>query len=178
MFQPLNLHLFEQLLSAGIGGNSKCSVIVCSRMESSHINETVSTLKFGQSFTLRVYCSICVCKLIHPFIMHLCRSGEACSLIQNSLSNKSTMLIRVLENLDKEIKALEDVIRSKERWIDVIETRQDVNAEEGTRSYSISIYLFFFSVITSNGWVLVLDYCPLIMSFCLSRNARESCWRT
>lgn len=92
------------LLSDGLGGNSKTSVIICSRMESAHISESVATLRFG----------------------------ERCSLIEKEARNNASMLANVLAKIDREIHQLEETIRAKERWVEQKEKRQDELAEEGT----------------------------------------------
>lgn len=92
------------LLSAGLGGNSKTSVIVCSSMDPQHASETVATLRFG----------------------------EKCALIETSARNNATMLAGVLAALDQQIATLEAEITVKERWEERHEQRADALAEEGT----------------------------------------------
>lgn len=92
------------LLSAGLGGNSKTSIIVCANMDPTHATETVATLRFG----------------------------ERCALIETSARNNATMLAGVLAALDAQIAALEKEIETKERWEGRNEERADTLAEEGT----------------------------------------------
>jgi len=92
------------LLSAGLGGNSKTSIIVCANMDPTHATETVATLRFG----------------------------EKCALIETSARNNATMLAGVLAALDAQIASLEEEITLKERWELRNEERADTLAEEGT----------------------------------------------
>ena len=103
-YVPYSDSKLTMLLSSGLGGNSKTSIIVCGRMESSNISESMATLRFG----------------------------EKCSLIENITINNNNMLINILIQLNSDINELEIIIKNKEKWILTSETRQDVNAEEGT----------------------------------------------
>ncbi len=92
------------LLSQGLGGDCKTSVIVCSAMDPKHASETVQTLRFG----------------------------ENCSLLENEAGDNANMLASVLAALDEEIQQCEAEIEAKERWEHRDVEREDVNAEEGT----------------------------------------------
>lgn len=104
LYTPYKDSKLTMLLSAGLGGNSKTSVIVCANMDPAHASETVATLRFG----------------------------EKCALIETSARNNATMLAGVLAALDAQIAALEKEIESKERWEGRNEQRADTLAEEGT----------------------------------------------
>jgi hypothetical protein len=103
-YVPFQDSKLTMLLSEGLGGNSKTSIIICANQHPSHSAETISTLRFG----------------------------ERCSLIENSLRNNATMLQQILDNLEKEIKEVEEMILRKERW-EIKENKLiDILAEEGT----------------------------------------------
>lgn len=103
-YVPYQDSKLTMLLSEGIGGNSKTSILICSNMDPTHVNETVSTLRFG----------------------------EKCALVETSTRNNATMLAGVLANIDKQIAELEAKILANERWESREETRKDELAEEGT----------------------------------------------
>lgn len=92
------------LLSEGLGGNSKTSIIVCSNLNPLHSQETISTLRFG----------------------------ENCAKIELSARNNATMLASVLADLDDQIRTMEAEILLKERWVMTERRRDDALAEEGT----------------------------------------------
>ena len=92
------------LLSQGLGGDCKTSVIVCSAMDPRHANETVQTLRFG----------------------------ENCASLENEVGDNADMLASVLAGLDEEIQQCEAEIKAKERWEHRDVEREDINAEEGT----------------------------------------------
>lgn len=104
LYTPYKDSKLTMLLSAGLGGNSKTSVIVCANMDPLHASETVATLRFG----------------------------EKCALIETSARNNATMLAGVLAALDAQIAALEAEITRRERWEERQEQRADALAEEGT----------------------------------------------
>mmetsp|Transcript_25872 Transcript_25872/g.43132 ORF Transcript_25872/g.43132 Transcript_25872/m.43132 type:complete len:889 (+) Transcript_25872:106-2772(+) len=104
LYTPYQDSKLTMLLSAGLGGNSKTSVIVCANMDAAHITETVATLRFG----------------------------ERCALIETEARNNATMLAGVLRQLDQRIADLEAAIVAKERWEEKNEVRADELAEEGT----------------------------------------------
>lgn len=97
------------LLSQGLGGNSKTSIVVCGSMDPRHAGETVSSLRFG----------------------------EKCALVENQGRNNANMLASVLAELDQQIAALEAEIVRKERWEVQEEVRLDVLAEEGTMESAV-----------------------------------------
>lgn len=103
-YVPFQDSKLTMLLSEGIGGNSKTSIIICANQHPVHAHETVMTLRFG----------------------------ERCALIENSLRNNATMLQQILDNLDQEISELEKIILQKERWEIKEEKVVDELAEEGT----------------------------------------------
>lgn len=103
-YVPYQDSKLTMLLSDGLGGDSKTSVIVCASMDSSHASETMASMRFG----------------------------ERCALIETEARNNATMLAAVLADLDRRIKALEDTIVTKERWEIKEEKRTDELAEEGT----------------------------------------------
>jgi hypothetical protein len=92
------------LLSEGLGGNCKTSVIICASMDTAHTTETVSTLRFG----------------------------EKCAKIEKDVDNKSSVMEGVLRKLDEDIKRVEEVIKAKERWEVIERVRDDENAIQGT----------------------------------------------
>ena len=92
------------ILSQGLGGNSKTSIITTASMSPAHAAETVSTLRFG----------------------------EKCSLIENDTRTNANMLASVLLDLDARIAALEAEIKVKERWVVDEEVRMDSLAETNT----------------------------------------------
>ena len=92
------------LLSSGLGGNSKTTVIVCAAQEDEHSNETINAFKFGQ----------------------------VCRQVQNTVRTQADMLGDLMKELDLEIAACEDRIRKNERW-EIQEQRIiDGLAEKGT----------------------------------------------
>jgi len=91
------------LLSSGLSGNSKTSVIICGAQEEEHAAETISTMRFG----------------------------EACGGLTTSsaTNNINTALQDVLNQIDDRIAECEEVIQKKERW----ETRTvERNPKDGT----------------------------------------------
>lgn len=95
------------LLSEGLGGNCKTSIVVSASMDNQHALETLSTLRFGEK---------CAC------------------LELEAHSHHQTMLESVLADLDHRIKDCEQQIRVKERWEIREEVRQDELAEANTVS--------------------------------------------
>lgn len=76
------------LLSAGLGGDSKTSVVVCGAQEEVHGPETIASMKFGL----------------------------ACKGVYNTVTSNVKMLQSLLHNLDKRIERCERKIRENERW--------------------------------------------------------------
>jgi kinesin family protein 5 len=103
-YVPYKDSKLTMLLSSGLGGNSKTSVIVCGSMEPVHAAETLSSLRFG----------------------------ESCALVQTEARSGASMLAGVLQTIDKEIVELEQIIVKNERWVERREERKDVFAEPGT----------------------------------------------
>lgn len=101
---PYGNSKLTQLLSSGLGGNSKTIIIVCTSQETKHAAETIASLNFGHSCT---------------GIMNEVRSGNA--LIQN-----------MIHSLDDKISECESEIKLKEKWVVNEEARDDVNAEQGS----------------------------------------------
>lgn len=102
MFSTLDLK--TNLLSSGLGGDSKTSFIVCGSMDPIHAPETVASLRFG----------------------------EKCALIETEARNNANMLANVLANIDVQIKQLEVTIKEKERWVSRDVERIDTFFEENT----------------------------------------------
>lgn len=103
-YTPYQDSKLTMLLSQGLGGNSKTSVIVCGSMMPVHAAETVSSLRFG----------------------------EKCALVENEYRSNAHMLASVLRELDRQIALLEADIKSKERWEVVEQLRVDALAEANT----------------------------------------------
>jgi hypothetical protein len=87
-YVPYQDSKLTMLLSTGLGGDSKTSVIVCGNMDPKHASETMATMRFG----------------------------ERCAMIETEARNNANMLAGVLADLDNQIKALEEAIKQKERW--------------------------------------------------------------
>jgi hypothetical protein len=103
-YVPYQDSKLTMLLSTGLGGDCKTSVIVCSSLDPQHSTETLSTLRFG----------------------------ERCSLVENDARNGASVIAGMLAALDMEISSLEKVIVAKERWVHQDIKRVDTNAERGT----------------------------------------------
>lgn len=92
------------LLSPGLGGDCKTSIIVCGSMEPKNAIETMAALRFG----------------------------EKCALIETEARNQASILAGLLEKLERDIADLEVQIVSKESWKVVDVTQADLLAEEGS----------------------------------------------
>ena len=104
-FVPYTESKLTMLLSEGLGGNSKTSIIICGNMDTRHASETVQTLRFG----------------------------ERCALVENEVErDNASLLASVLADLDAKIANLEATIVVKERWEITEEQRLDTNLEENT----------------------------------------------
>jgi len=103
-YVPYQDSKLTMILSEGLSGNSKTSVIVCGNMDSVHASETMSTMRFG----------------------------EVCRLIETNTRNSNSILASVLADLDAKIHNLENEIKRKERWEVVEKVRTDQLAEENT----------------------------------------------
>jgi kinesin family protein 5 len=109
-FVPYQETKLTMLLSAGLA-TGRTSVIVCVNSDPTHITETIGTLRFG----------------------------ERCALIETEVRTNISMLESVLQKLNSEIRALEDLIMEKDVWEVVEERRVDELAEEGTMEASIGL---------------------------------------
>ena len=103
-YVPYQDSKLTMILSEGLSGNSKTSIIVCGNMDSTHASETMSTMRFG----------------------------EVCRLIETNTRNSNSVLASVLADLDFKIQSLEKEIKRKERWEVVEKVRTDQLAEENT----------------------------------------------
>lgn len=103
-YVPFQDSKLTMLLSAGLGGDSKTSVVICGSMEPRHSSETMATLRFG----------------------------ERCALIETHARNQASVLAGILEQLEADIRELERVIKEKEQWRVIDEHRVDKLAESGT----------------------------------------------
>ena len=101
---PYATSKLTMILSSGLGGNSKTSVIVCACQEEQHSSETINALKFGKS----------------------------CRQVSNVVRTQADVLGDLMKDLDTDIAACEDRIRKNERWVLQEEKRTDMLAEEGT----------------------------------------------
>jgi hypothetical protein len=88
-YVPYQDSKLTMLLSAGLGGDCKTSVIICNSMDPTNAIETMSTLRFG----------------------------ERCALVENEAKNQASVLAGVLKKLDANIAELEAAIVAKERWV-------------------------------------------------------------
>ena len=101
---PYGNSKLTMLLSSGLGGNSKTTVVVCAAQEREHTTETIAALKFGQS----------------------------CLRVSNRARTGVNAIHDLVFNLDAEIAKCEVIIKKNERWKVMEETRIDSLAEEGT----------------------------------------------
>jgi len=104
LYVPYQNSKLTMLLSAGLGGDSRTSVVVCGSMEPKHSSETMAAMRFG----------------------------EKCALVETEARNKASLMAAVLAKLEKDIETLEKAIVSKERWEQRVEERVDALAEKGT----------------------------------------------
>ncbi len=88
-FVPYTDSKLTMMLSTGLGGDSKTSIIVCGAQEQQHGNETIAAMKFGQ----------------------ICRGIYNTAKITNS-----HMIQELLEGINKKIADCEENIRKYERW--------------------------------------------------------------
>lgn len=79
------------MLSTGLGGDSKTSVILCGAQEASHGPETIAAMKFGQT----------------------------CRGIYNTVKTNANMLAGLLRQIENNIASCEEQIRENERWEEV-----------------------------------------------------------
>ena len=92
------------LLSQGLGGNCKTSIVICAALDPAHAAETMATMRFG----------------------------ERCALVENEARSGATVLASLLAELDRDIATTETGIVAKEKWVHKDVLRKDVNAEAGT----------------------------------------------
>ena len=85
---PYQNSKLTMILSEGLGGRSKTSVIVCGAQENKHGAETIDAMKFGQ----------------------------ACRGIFNTVNTNVKMLKGLLHTIDQTIAECEEKIRLHERW--------------------------------------------------------------
>lgn len=79
------------MLSAGLGGDCKTSLIVCGAQEEVHGSETIAAMSFGQT----------------------------CRGISNSAQTNINMIQNLLRSIDEQISKCEMKIRENERWDEV-----------------------------------------------------------
>eukprot|EP00587_Corethron_hystrix_P002073 CAMPEP_0113327030 /NCGR_PEP_ID=MMETSP0010_2-20120614/18985_1 /TAXON_ID=216773 ORGANISM="Corethron hystrix, Strain 308" /NCGR_SAMPLE_ID=MMETSP0010_2 /ASSEMBLY_ACC=CAM_ASM_000155 /LENGTH=622 /DNA_ID=CAMNT_0000187697 /DNA_START=821 /DNA_END=2689 /DNA_ORIENTATION=- /assembly_acc=CAM_ASM_000155 len=103
-FVPYASSKLTAMLSTGLGGNSKTTVIICASKEITNMPETLAALKFGQS----------------------------CRRIIKEAKTGSNLLEETLQKIDAEIKECEALIVLKEKWEVREEERHDDLAEKGT----------------------------------------------
>mmetsp|Transcript_572 Transcript_572/g.1021 ORF Transcript_572/g.1021 Transcript_572/m.1021 type:complete len:668 (+) Transcript_572:79-2082(+) len=85
------------MLSSGLGGDCKTSLIVCGAQEEHHGPETIAAMNFGQT----------------------------CRGIYNSAKSNANMLKNLLNNLDEKISQCEKNIRENEAWEEIDDERFD-----------------------------------------------------
>ena len=104
VYVPYQDSKLTMLLSTGLGGNSKCVVVVTAAKEPIHASETTAALRFG----------------------------ETCRKIEKSARSGANLLAEIIAQIDAKIKVCEDNIKKNERWEVLEEKRVDTLAEEGT----------------------------------------------
>lgn len=85
---PYSDSKLTMMLSSGLGGDSKTSVIVCGAQEQRHTEMTIAAMKFGQS----------------------------CRGISNVVTNKVNLVKELLNNINQQIDECESNIKKYERW--------------------------------------------------------------
>ena len=103
-YVPYAASKLTMLLSSGLGGNSKTSVIVCAGQNKEHTSETLNAMRFG----------------------------EACSQILKTARTAANMVGDILVQIEKEILICEQEIKRKERWEISEEKRVDKLNESET----------------------------------------------
>lgn len=98
---PYSNSKLTMLLSSGLGGNSKTSVIVCACQDDQYSSETINALKFGQS----------------------------CRRVSNVVRTQADMFGDLMNDLETDIANCEERIRKNERWVVHEEKRTDTLAE-------------------------------------------------
>mmetsp|Transcript_12698 Transcript_12698/g.17497 ORF Transcript_12698/g.17497 Transcript_12698/m.17497 type:complete len:616 (-) Transcript_12698:187-2034(-) len=94
---PYSDDKLTMMLSSGLGGDSKTSVVVCAAQEEEHGAETISAMKFGHS----------------------------CGKVSNTTISKANMLKGLLTQIDEKIAKCEENIKKHERWETRQERRVD-----------------------------------------------------
>uniref|UniRef100_A0A7S2SJP8 Kinesin motor domain-containing protein n=1 Tax=Mucochytrium quahogii TaxID=96639 RepID=A0A7S2SJP8_9STRA len=107
---PYHDSKLTMLLSSGLGGKSRTQVLICMHSDPAHAAETLQTLRFG----------------------------EECSLVKTKRGNNVSIVISMVEEIDRKIEALKEEIRIKERWETVETRRSDVLVETGTIEEAIA----------------------------------------
>mmetsp|Transcript_57494 Transcript_57494/g.69163 ORF Transcript_57494/g.69163 Transcript_57494/m.69163 type:complete len:649 (+) Transcript_57494:153-2099(+) len=101
------------MLSEGMGGNSRTTVLICGSQEADQTAETIDALKFGQS----------------------------CGKIsKTSTSSNIKMLCSLVKSIEKEISDCEEEIEKHERWEMKETTRIDPRAEGEARTETWNTY--------------------------------------
>ena len=103
-FVPYSDSKLTMMLSSGLGGDSKTSVIICVAQEKRHASETVSALNFGRS----------------------------CRQVSNVIKSSSDFTQNLVRKLDVKILKCEEIIKKKERWEVHEERRQDIITGKGS----------------------------------------------
>ena len=103
VYVPYQDSKLTMLLSSALGGNAKAAIIVTASRSRGQAPETIQTLRFG----------------------------EECSAVQNTATGSvASAVASLLKELDERIAALQEKIRSQERWVQVTTTRRDFDAEK------------------------------------------------
>jgi len=99
------------IMADGLGGKSKTRAIMCVNMDPRHAPETLETLRFG----------------------------EECSLIKTKQASQNLkIVIDMVEEIDSQIKALDEEIRRKEQWETIETRREDILVERGTLEMAVN----------------------------------------
>lgn len=121
-YVPYQDSKLTMLLSQGLGGNCKTSVVICAALDPTHAAETMSTLRCVDRpcvlvTRMRKYVRmwrVCSTNFTLPHILRtpysLFRFGERCALVENEARNGASLLAGVLAALDEEIAATEKAI--------------------------------------------------------------------
>jgi kinesin family protein 5 len=90
-YVPFQDSKLTMLLSTGLGGDCKTSIVICGSLEPRHAAETLAALRFG----------------------------ERCALVETEAKNRANLLAGVLAKIEAEIVNLEKLIVQKERWEEI-----------------------------------------------------------
>jgi len=85
---PYHDSKLTELLSSGLGGNSKTTVVITASPEPRHASETLQALRFG----------------------------EACAVVTNVANAQQSSVAHLIAELDAKIASTEALIEKKERW--------------------------------------------------------------